>query len=148
MKVWKVILATLVIFAAGFATGFMLTRDNTTQQNATKKVVEQPVSPPDPVIVQERFLRRMKQELNLTPDQTNHLDKIFAESRERMRILMDLIEPEWRAELRDVREKIVAELNPDQRRKFDEMLKHPYGDMRHRGDRRTNSLSRGATNAP
>jgi len=148
VKVWKVIFATLVIFAAGFATGFLLTRDTGTQQNATTKIVEQRVSPPDPIIVQERFLRRMKQELNLSPEQTNRLDKIFAGSRERMRILMDLIEPEWRGELRDVREKIIAELNPEQRKKFDEMLKHPYGDMRRRGDRRTNSPPHGPTNGP
>jgi Spy/CpxP family protein refolding chaperone len=147
VKFSKLILATLVIFAAGFVTGFMLSRSNSTQQIAQPKFVEQPVSPPDPVIVQERFLRRMKQELSLTPEQTNRLEKIFAESRERMRILMDLIEPEWRGELRDVREKIVAELNPEQRQKFDQMLKHPYGDMRRRGDRRTNSPARGATNA-
>lgn len=142
MKVWKVILATLVIFAAGFATGFMLTRNDHNPQ-VVKQIVETPVAPPDPVIVQDRFLRRMKQELNLTPEQTNRLEKIFSESRERMHILMDLIEPEWRSELRDVREKIVAELNPDQRKKFGEMLKHPYGDGRRRGDRgSTNKQSR------
>ena len=104
------------------------------------------------MIVQERFLQQMKRELNLTPEQTNRLDKIFAESRERMKILMDLIEPEWRGELRDVREKIVAELRPDQREKFEQMLKHPRGrgdgDGRKRGDKRTDAPQQSATPPP
>jgi hypothetical protein len=138
VKVWKVILATFVIFAAGFFTGSFIARKPLATP-AQPPVVERKAEPPNPMIVQERFLARMKTELNLTPEQFDHLDKIFAESRERMKILMDIIEPEWRGELRDVREKIKAELRPDQRAKFEEMLKHPRpGDPRKRGERRTN----------
>lgn len=139
MKVWKVILATFVIFAAGFVTGGLVTR-RAAPRSPEQRVIETKVEPPSPMIVQERFLARMKTELNLTPEQHERLARIFAESRERMKILMDIIEPEWRGELRDVREKIKAELHPDQRAKFEAMLKHPRpGDPRRpRGERRTN----------
>jgi len=145
VKVWKVILATLVIFAAGFVTGSLLTRTPVVTQPA-KPPVETPVAPPYPILVQERFLQQLKRELNLAPEQTNRLDKIFAESRERMKILMDLIEPEWRGELRDVREKIIAELNPEQRKHFEDMLKHPRG--RGDGDGRKRGEKRGSNAAP
>jgi Spy/CpxP family protein refolding chaperone len=150
VKVWKVILATLVIFAAGFVTGNLLTR-RPVPKPIEKKVAETNAAPPSPWMVQQRFLAKMKTELNLTPEQYERLDKIFAESRERMKILMDIIEPEWRGELRDVREKILAELQPEQRAKFEEMLKHPRGkdgDGRRRGDKNTNRAPDSRTPTP
>lgn len=141
MKVWKVILATLVIFAAGFVTGSLLSRKPVSPP-PQKPPAETTVTPPPPELVQRRFLGRMKHELNLTPEQFERLDKIFAESRERMKILMDIIEPEWRGELRDVREKIIAELQPEQRAKFEEMLKH------HRKDGKRSDKDKGPTDRP
>jgi Spy/CpxP family protein refolding chaperone len=150
VKIWKVILATVVIFAAGLLTGAFITRSELPAQ-PQKPQVEAPIEPPNPIIVQERFLNRMKDELKLTSEQTNRLEKIFAESRARMKILTDLIEPEWRGELKDVRDKIRAELQPEQQKKFEEMLKHPHrpdpNEMRRRNERRgTNQPPR--SNAP
>ncbi len=122
MKIWKVILATLVIFAAGAMTGGLFVRN--TQD--VPKPVQAPAGPPSPIIIQDRFLERMKRDINLTPDQFARLGRIFGESRERMKILMDLIEPETRGELAEVREKINAELRPDQREQFEQLMKYPY----------------------
>ncbi|HMJ90240.1 MAG TPA: hypothetical protein VK530_10510 [Candidatus Acidoferrum sp.] len=148
MKVWKVILATVVIFLAGVVTGTFIAR-NPSPVHSPQPPTGTPVSPPNPMIVQERFLSRMKQELNLTPEQIGRLEKIFAESRERMKILMDIIEPEWRGELRDVREKIIVELRPDQRDKFEQMLKHPRGrgdgDGKKKGEKRVTNTEPAST---
>ncbi len=122
MKIWKVILATLVIFAAGAMTGGLLVKNN----QPPAPVTPAPAGPPSPMIVQDRFLERMKRDLNLTPEQTAKLGRIFAESRERMKILMDLIEPETRAELAEVREKVKAELRPDQRERFEQLMRHQF----------------------
>jgi Spy/CpxP family protein refolding chaperone len=115
---WKVILATLVIFIAGLVTGGLLVK---------KTQPHPPRVPPDPALsgpffIQQRFLDRMGAELDLTPEQYDRLQTIFAESRERIRILWDLLSPEMEAELREVREKIKAELTPPQRREMERLL--------------------------
>jgi hypothetical protein len=149
LKIWKVIFATAVIFAAGFVTGGLVFREmqiRETKAPVRPEVAHRDPNPPGPIIIHERFLERMKRELDLTPDQVAHFDKIFAESRERNRILMELIDPEIKEELRSVREKIRAELRPDQREKFELLLKHKKqgpGDQR-----RGQPGERRGTNAP
>ena len=112
MKPWKVILATLVIFIAGLVTGAVLVR------------VNQPTQPPPlhgPYYIQKWFLGRMEKELALTPQQVRNLDKAFAESRERIRVLWGMLEPEMQEELHEVQEKIQAELTPQQQKKLEEL---------------------------
>ena len=148
MKLWKVILASVVIFAAGAVTGALVIKS------------AQPVAPvvkapephvPMPPIVQDRFLQRMKKELSLTPEQAAHFDKIFSESRERLRLLWDLIGPEVKAEMREVQDKVRAELKPEQRQRFEELLKErpphrgggPGEDRRRRPNPREGGAPRG-----
>ena len=138
MKVWKVIIATLVIFAAGFVTGGLLVKQKKTVPPSPQPPPVARVEPPNPMLMQQRFLEhRMKRELNLSPEQTGRIEKIFAESGERIRVLMDLIGPELHGELVDVRDKIRSELDPEQREKFEQLLKQRRGDGRkgdsHRG---------------
>lgn len=131
MKIWKVILATVVIFAAGALAGGILVKTFGPKPDITK--------PPVPgILSQQRFQSRLKEKLELTPEQTNRIDKIFAESNERIRILWGLIGPELQKELKEVRDNIRAELSPEQREKFEQLLKS------HRSDGRRGS--RGSTN--
>lgn len=109
MKIWKVILATVVIFAAGMFAGGLLV-------NNTR---------PPQFFPQQFFQARLKKELQLTADQTNRLDKIFVESNARRKTLMDLIEPEMKKERREVHEEIRAILTSEQREKFEQLLKQP-----------------------
>ena len=133
MKAFKVILATLVIFAAGAATGVFVVKRTSPKPAIVAK------SPPQPYPgegMQERLFERMKQELNLTPTQVGRLEKIFGDSRDRLRILWGLLAPEWEAEKRETKEKIRAELNPEQQQRFEELLK---GRLHKPGDRRRNA---------
>jgi Spy/CpxP family protein refolding chaperone len=127
VKIWKVILATIVIFAAGVFAGGVITKALTPESPAQK--------PPVPgILSQERFQKRLKQELKLTADQTNRIDKIFADNKERIKILWDLIGPEVQKERQAVRENIRAILTPEQREKFEQLLKeppHPSDQQRH-----------------
>jgi hypothetical protein len=123
VNAWKVILATLVIYSAGLVTGGLLVR-----QGAPP--FRRPPPPPGPglqqalpPILQQRFLERMKVELALTSDQYQRLERLFAESRERTRIIMDLVRPELQGEVRAMREKIMAELTPEQRRQFEDFMR-------------------------
>jgi hypothetical protein len=118
VKVWKVILATLVIFAAGmFAGGVVVKR-------SIPKLAK-PEAPVPPILFQQRFKEKLKKELTLEAEQAQRIDRIFAESGERMKILWGLIGPEVEAEKREVRDKIRAELNAEQREKFEQLLKRP-----------------------
>lgn len=115
MKIWKAILATLVIFAAGMFAGGLV----------AKKVLPPkplPVAAP-PVDMQQRFYQKLKKELELTADQTNRLDKIFVEGNARVKIIWDLMAPELQKERQEVYENIRAVLNPPQREKFEQLTK-------------------------
>lgn len=128
MKIWKVIIATLVIFAAGFVTGSLVKKRPAPAVPAPAPVRTEP---PNPLLLQQRFLEhRMKRELDLTPEQAERIEKIFADSRERLKILMDLIGPELQGELGDVRDRIRAELRPDQQDRFEQLLKGRRGEGR------------------
>lgn len=138
MNTWKVILATLVIYSAGLITGGLLVR-----QGAPFRHMQPSGPPPNqgiPLILQQRFLERMKVELALTREQAERLDRLFAESRERTRIIMDLVRPEVQSEVRALRERILAELTPTQRRQFETMRERgprdPFGPNRWRDPRR------------
>ncbi len=119
MSTWKVILATIVIYCAGLVTGGLWVRS----AKAPRGPEPSPAPFQGPEFVQQRFLDRMKRELNLAPAQAQRLETIFRESRERMRSWWEIIGPDMRAELKDVQEKIQAELTPPQREKFEQLLK-------------------------
>jgi Spy/CpxP family protein refolding chaperone len=140
VNIWKVIFSTLVIFAAGLATGSFLSRESKPQQ---QPVLRPEPAPPVPAwIVQQRFLQTLKRELDLNPDQVKRLDSVFEDSRQRMRILMELINPELQAEKREVADKIRAELTPDQRVKFEQLLKHPHRPGERKGTNNTPSMAK------
>jgi Spy/CpxP family protein refolding chaperone len=68
-------------------------------------------------------LRRVERDLNLTPDQREQIDKIIGASQERSKKLMEPIQPKIRDELLQTREQFRAVLNPEQKIRFDELLK-------------------------
>lgn len=139
MKIWKVIFATLVIFAAGMFAGGMVAQ--------RFKPVPLPLqSPVGPIISQQRFQEKLKKELALDADQTNRIDKIFHESNARIKILWDLVGPEMQKERQEVRESIRAILTPEQREKFEQLLKQPphRPDGQRRGPRGGTNLTNSA----
>jgi hypothetical protein len=130
VNVWKVILATLVIYSAGLLTGALLVK----QVQPRDPPLLRDAALPLPVWMQQRLLERMRRDLKLAPAQTARLEAIFAESQARVRILRDLINPELQSELHDVYDRIRAELAPDQRAQFEQLLKQQYQQTRS-GDR-------------
>ena len=138
MKIWKVILATIVIFTAGALAGGILVKTLTPAAPPTKSTV-------GPIISQQRFQEKLKRELQLTADQTNRIDKIFRESNARIKILWDLVGPEMQKERQEVRESIRAILASGQRDRFEQLLKEPPhradGQRRRSGTNQTNSAN-------
>jgi hypothetical protein len=71
------------------------------------------------------FIRNASRELDLTPEQRGRIDKIIRDSQEHTHEVWARVAPEMRKELAEVKDQIRAELTPEQKRRFEEMLKRP-----------------------
>jgi Spy/CpxP family protein refolding chaperone len=128
---WKVILATMVIFACGVFTGVFVTR---------VEPAAAAVSPaPQPLLVstnkmklpafaqlqpqRPEFLKRLDRQLSLTPEQHDQMVKIMKASQDRTAPLWEKIAPQMSDELKRVREEIRQVLTPEQRKKWAELNK-------------------------
>jgi len=123
VNTWKPILAALVIFAAGVVTGGL-----------TVNLRQPPLPPRTSAAVKNNFpmpregqlrdlLRRMQNQLDLTSEQRGHIEAILHDSQQRMKVVWDQVGPTIREEFRDMRQKIRSELTPEQRKKFEHIMK-------------------------
>jgi Spy/CpxP family protein refolding chaperone len=137
VNTWKVILATMVIFATGVVTGGLLVRHSdhirparpAHQTNSTR-----PLPPLSTGGIKLEFLRRVQRELDLSPEQREQADKVISASQERVKKLMEPVSPKLREEFAQTKEEFRAVLTPDQKARFDELLKQQ---QRPRDPRRT-----------
>jgi hypothetical protein len=147
VNTWKVILATLVIFAAGVVTGGLLVNytDHAKPRprpdwrplppETSSRVIEpgtgrEPIRPAGvpgavPQFLRKEFLERLDREVNLTPEQRGRIEQIIREGQERNREIWERVSPELRKEIADTRKQIQAVLRPEQRARFDELMKRP-----------------------
>lgn len=116
MKIWKVIFATAVIFTAGLLAGLVAGRKTQPSSPAPKE-------PIPPIWSQQRFYEKLRKELDLTADQTNRINKVFAEGNEQVRVIWDLLSPELQKQRQETYESVRAVLNPEQRAKFEKLVK-------------------------
>jgi Spy/CpxP family protein refolding chaperone len=127
VKAWKPILAALVIFAAGVVTGG-LTLDlkrppwNPRAGPRSDSIRKPYVSGRWDVQLRE-ISKRMEERLDLTLDQRERITAIVRETQSRMKALWEDVAPKTREEMRQMRDKIRAELTPEQREKFEEIFK-------------------------
>ena len=124
MSPWKVILATIVIFAAGVITGGVLV--NRVQRPERPGPLPpfarpQPDMVPTPWFARREFLDRMDRQLNLSREQYDRIAKILQDSQQRTHKIVGRVSPEIQDELRHVRREIRTELTPEQAKKFDEL---------------------------
>jgi hypothetical protein len=120
---WKVILATLVIYAAGLVSGGF----------AVRLLQPAKFQPPTPGLLREEFVRRMAAEVRLSPEQQQRVLKAVHESQERVKELYSLIGPEMTEEMQFVREAIRAELTPEQEKRYDEFMRKHQRRMSEKG---------------
>jgi Spy/CpxP family protein refolding chaperone len=122
---WKVILATMVIFGTGVVTGGLLVRHGERGGIRHPQRVGSVARPaqPSPGVMRIEFLRRMERELDLTPAQRDPVDKILKDGQERMKKLMETVEPSRREEFKRTVEEFRAVLTPEQRDRFDTLVK-------------------------
>ena len=122
MNTWKPILAALVIFAAGVVTGGLTV--NLRQLSAKPRTNPVRRTSPIPHESQLRDLsRRMQKELDLTHEQRERIEIIIHDSQDRMKAFSDQVGPKIRDEFREMRQKVRGELTPEQRKKFENLMK-------------------------
>jgi Spy/CpxP family protein refolding chaperone len=127
VKPWKVILAAIVIFAAGAMAGTALTRKAPRQDRArwtNTNTVNLPPAPPNFVTMRMEFMRQAERQLELTPEQKTKVEQILTDSRQRTRQIMDKLTPELRDELKQTTLAIRETLNREQREKFDKLMRN------------------------
>ena len=116
----------MVIFGTGVVTGGLLV------QHARLGGVRHPqrasgavhATQPSPAgVMRIEFLRRMERELDLAPAQREPIDKILKDGQERTKKLMDTVEPRRREEFKRTIEEFRAVLTPEQRSRFDGVVK-------------------------
>lgn len=124
MNTWKVIFATVVIFGAGVVTGALVVKYSTIQAPPRQRAqANRPVQPISAGGLRIEFLKRVERDLALTADQRGQIDKIIAASQERSKKIMEPVTPKIREELQQTREQFRAVLNPEQKMRFDDLLK-------------------------
>ncbi len=119
MNRWKAILAAALIFTSGMVTAVCVYR---LAPKSWRSPGESHLAP-GPIDGKFEVLRKMQRELNLSPQQAARVDAILRDGRSRTKQIWDGCQPQFREEMKQVRERIQAELSAEQRAKFDELLK-------------------------
>lgn len=116
----------MVIFGTGVVTGGLLVHHAQGGRDSYRKrpaAALRPTQAPSPGVMRIEFLRRAERELNLAPGQREPIDKVLKEGQERMKQLMEAVEPRRREEYKRTLEEFRALLTPEQRQRFDTLLK-------------------------
>ncbi len=113
----------MVIFGAGVVTGGLLVRHTSLPSHPPRQPASRTMPAMSPSGLRMEVLRRVERELDLTPEQRTEVDRIISGSQERTKKLMEPISPQLHAELQATKEAVRAVLTPEQRVRFDELLK-------------------------
>jgi Spy/CpxP family protein refolding chaperone len=154
VNTWKVILATMVIFATGVFTGVAIDRRTTPAPALhpsanTNKAENQAANRVIPSLLAQRanLIRNAQRQLDLDPEQRVRIEQIMRDSQLRMKPIVDKISPDLREEFRFTTMAIRQVLSPEQRKQFDELMK-PRNRERIEGQgKRREPRSEGMTNA-
>jgi Spy/CpxP family protein refolding chaperone len=121
----------MVIFVTGVVTGGLLVH-RVGHIRSVRPLhggnVARQAQPPSPGGLRLDLLRRMQQELNLTPAQRERIDKIIHQGQEHTRKITEPVRPQLQAEVQQVMQAFRDALTPEQQARFDQLLKqqqHP-----------------------
>ena len=138
MKEWRVIAATLVIFATGVVTGGLLVHNTAPRSGRRPSPPTHGQLPPlrepkdnafkdgasrDPrgVALETRkaYIARLTSELELRPEQVAELEHAVQNGQQRTRSVWESVQPRMQEELHRTRDEIRALLDESQRARFD-----------------------------
>jgi len=146
VNTWKTILATLVIFGAGVATGVLIAKRTQVEllerqpgvvrstypglQPRTVSHVTNHVNTGSIAGLRKDFLKSLDCEVGLTAQQREKIEKILADGQECTKQIWDKIAPQVHSEWKCVKENIRAELTDEQKTRFDEFMKRSRKDVK------------------
>lgn len=136
-RISLVVLATVVIFAAGVVTGSLI----------VKKTSRVPISQPfwGRFEMTRRAIDELDRQGELTPKQRARIDHIIRDNQELIGDYWSILEPDVQQVFRKMRESIREELTPEQRKRFEELARKRLGRP---GERRPLQPFRGEPNQP
>lgn len=118
----------MVIFGAGVVTGGLVVRhaqrvspESTRPLRAVAQL--RAALPPVAGLTRIEFLRRAERDLDLNRDQRERIDRLLKESQLRTRKLMEPVDPQIREELRRTKSEFLEVLTPEQRARFEDLIK-------------------------
>lgn len=138
MNTWKVILATVIIFAAGALTGGLLVRYSESMRSQVPRKVDngnangfqqtnsnREVKLPAPLMgpLRKDFVDRLQKELKMDAAQRERIEKVIIEGQEITRLIWLEVEPDIYHTMVETKDKIRSELSPEQKAKFELLLK-------------------------
>src|SRR5579864_2290998 len=121
----KAVLLVFVLFVLGIALGSVGTYVVTTRVRAARP---QATLARNPVHTMAMYTR----DLNLSPDQQNQIQAILNDTRSRYAELHEKLDPEYEQVRQQGRERIRQILTPEQRPKFEDLLRQIDEDRRQR----------------
>jgi Spy/CpxP family protein refolding chaperone len=136
----------MVIFGTGVITGGLLV--HFTEPHWVPHphpAAPRQVQVPSPRDMRIEFLRRVQKELDLTEAQRDEINKILKDSQDRSRIIMEPVAPQLRQEVQHTREAFRQVLTPEQRKRFDELLRQQQHPVKRMSPPREPSATNNAT---
>jgi Spy/CpxP family protein refolding chaperone len=115
MKTFKVLLALMVVFVAGMTVGVVGTRV------VTRAVIRRAITHPD--VVRIRIEHQLTRKLDLDSAQRAQVGEILKDTQKQIRKLRLQVQPQFLLILTNSHDRISAVLTPEQREKFDELIR-------------------------
>jgi hypothetical protein len=135
VKSWSVIFATIVIFGAGVITGGLLVDHVQHTVHSRGAHPTTPPPPPDdvpsamtPEFMKKQFVGQLGDQLQLSKEQREQIQKIIAQGQQNTRDLWKLVRPQFQIVWHDTRQQIRSVLTPEQQKQFEMLMKqqrHP-----------------------
>lgn len=166
MNSWNLILATVIIFGAGVITGGLLV-DHVEQPRAksshhttgttvasTAPTNRAPTLRPvdifnlkQPELLTQDFVQKLDDQLQLTALQRDAIQKIIANGQELNHGIVTNCTAQYHQVLQEVRQHIREQLNPDQLKEFEKLLKQMHPPARRPAGTNAVPVATGLTNA-
>jgi len=157
---WKLILATVVIFGAGVIVGGLLINHillshprSAHHPSAAVAGTNRPparsadlLKPRPPELLSQQFVQQLDDVLQLTPPQREAIQKIITTGQEQNHGIWTNCAAQSRQVMSEVRQHIREQLNPDQIKPFETLLRQMHPPARRPAG--TNAPTQAVTNAP
>ncbi len=114
MSTWKATIAVLVIFILGIASGIVISYWITPRITANALPAQE--------ILTRRMNERLARNLSLTPEQEQTISGIIDDARSQLTEIRKETRPRVRQVIVNARDRIRAQLNPEQQSRFDKIL--------------------------